>query len=145
MSNRFKVHGDGTFTDTDMDIMWKFSKEGEDAENSRYTYDEAINKFTGDDEFAGYDDWRLPTIQELEGLKDYLHMHFQETMDSIMLIGLTLPGTWSSTSSKSDSAYALVWRKEVKKTFSTIPAGLKPEECAKDYKFRVRLCRFIDD
>ncbi|MEN9373201.1 MAG: hypothetical protein RIR79_753 [Pseudomonadota bacterium] len=33
-----------------------------------FTWDAAMEKFKGHDRFAGYNDWRLPTIEELKTL-----------------------------------------------------------------------------
>ncbi|MCI5192165.1 MAG: DUF1566 domain-containing protein [Candidatus Electrothrix sp. AU1_5] len=66
-------HGDGTITDTDTGLMWKRCLEGlsgvncEEGKAERYTWDEAVKRFKNV-EYAGYADWRLPTIDELKTL-----------------------------------------------------------------------------
>ncbi|XCN72502.1 MAG: DUF1566 domain-containing protein [Candidatus Electrothrix aestuarii] len=66
-------HGDGTITDTETGLMWKRCAEGlsgvncEEGEMERYTWDEAVKRFKKID-YAGYADWRLPTIDELKTL-----------------------------------------------------------------------------
>ena len=52
----------GTVTDPKTGLMWKRVMEGE------FTWDAAVEKFKGCDRFAGYNDWRLPTIEELKTL-----------------------------------------------------------------------------
>lgn len=57
------IHQNKTVTDPQTGLMWKRK-----CESKEYTYDEAVEKFKGNDEFAGYNDWRLPTIDELKTL-----------------------------------------------------------------------------
>ncbi|MCW5212417.1 DUF1566 domain-containing protein [Desulfobulbus sp. TB] len=66
-------HGNGTITDTKTGLMWKRCSEGlsgvncEEGKVERYTWDEAVKRFKYV-EYAGYSDWRLPTIDELKTL-----------------------------------------------------------------------------
>jgi len=66
-------HGDGTVTDTKTGLMWKRCSEGlsgmncEDGKAKEYTWDDAAERFKNV-EYAGYSDWRLPTIDELKTL-----------------------------------------------------------------------------
>ncbi|CAK8711391.1 hypothetical protein KKHLCK_00385 [Candidatus Electrothrix laxa] len=70
---RYTDHGDGTITDTKTGLMWKRCLEGlsgvncEEGKVERYTWDEAVERFKNVD-YAGYRDWRLPTIDELKTL-----------------------------------------------------------------------------
>ncbi|CAK8723210.1 hypothetical protein GCAAIG_12930 [Candidatus Electronema halotolerans] len=70
---RYIDHGDGTITDTETGLMWKRCLEGlsgvncEEGEVKRYKHDEAVKRFKNV-EYAGYSDWRLPTIDELKTL-----------------------------------------------------------------------------
>jgi len=57
----YQVNGDGTVTDLVTGLMW-LADPGE-----KTTYGEALATLE-DYEFAGYDDWRLPTIKELYSL-----------------------------------------------------------------------------
>jgi hypothetical protein len=72
-ADRYIDHGDGTITDTETGLMWKRCLEGlsgvncEEGEIERYTWDEAVKRFK-DVAYAGYTDWRLPTIDELKTL-----------------------------------------------------------------------------
>ena len=63
MSN-FVVNADDTVTDTVTGLMWKRA-----AEDGQFTFDEAVERFVGKDEFAGFNDWRSPTIDELKTLQ----------------------------------------------------------------------------
>ncbi|CAK8717875.1 Caspase domain-containing protein [Candidatus Electronema halotolerans] len=66
-------HGDGTITDTKSGLMWKRCSEGlegvncEEGKVKKYEYDDAVKRFKNI-EYAGYSDWRLPTIDELKTL-----------------------------------------------------------------------------
>lgn len=70
---RFIDHGDGTITDTETGLMWKRCLEGlsgvncEEGKVEKYTWHEAVKRFKNV-EYAGYADWRLPTIDELKTL-----------------------------------------------------------------------------
>ncbi|MCI5158226.1 MAG: DUF1566 domain-containing protein, partial [Candidatus Electrothrix sp. AUS1_2] len=66
-------HGDGTITDTKTVLMWKRCAEGlsgdncEEGEVEKYTWNDAVQSFKNV-VYAGYTDWRLPTIDELKTL-----------------------------------------------------------------------------
>ncbi|RWX48208.1 SH3 domain-containing protein [Candidatus Electrothrix aarhusensis] len=66
-------HGDGTITDTKTGLMWKRCSEGLSGKNcekgkaEEYTWNDAVKRFKNVD-YAGYSDWRLPTIDELKSL-----------------------------------------------------------------------------
>jgi len=62
-------HGDGTVTDTKTGLMWKKCSEGQTGDDCSgeakiYTWHDAMQKFK-QVSFAGYSDWRMPTIEEL--------------------------------------------------------------------------------
>ncbi|MEN9372976.1 MAG: hypothetical protein RIR79_528 [Pseudomonadota bacterium] len=58
-----QINNDGTVYDPKSKLMWK-----QECELGKYTYNEAIKKFKGNDAFADYNEWRLPTIDELKTL-----------------------------------------------------------------------------
>ncbi|MCI5196179.1 MAG: DUF1566 domain-containing protein [Candidatus Electrothrix sp. AW5] len=64
---------DGTITDTETKLMWKRCSEGLFGENcekgkaKEYEWDDAVKRFKNVS-YAGYRDWRLPTIDELKTL-----------------------------------------------------------------------------
>ncbi|MCI5197686.1 MAG: DUF1566 domain-containing protein [Candidatus Electrothrix sp. AW5] len=70
---QYIAHGNGTVTDTKTGLMWKRCSEGLSGDNcehgkaEEYTYDDAVKRFKHV-AYAGYSDWRLPTIDELRTL-----------------------------------------------------------------------------
>jgi hypothetical protein len=71
--DKYIDHGDGTITDTETGLMWKRCSEGLEGVNcekgkaKKYEYDDAVQRFKNV-EYAGYSDWRLPTVDELKTL-----------------------------------------------------------------------------
>lgn len=64
-TNDYSDNGDGTITDHSTGLMWSQSDNGEGLEwADALSYAEAS-------ELAGYTDWRLPNIKELQGIVDY--------------------------------------------------------------------------
>ena len=66
-------NGDGTITDTKTQLMWKQCSEGQQGKAcsggaTKYTWDDAMSTFGKGISFARYDDWRLPTHEELRTL-----------------------------------------------------------------------------
>ncbi|MCI5116328.1 MAG: DUF1566 domain-containing protein [Candidatus Electrothrix sp. AW2] len=68
-------NGDGTVTDTKTDLMWKQCLEGLSGDcfgtADTFTWQQALQqpgKINDTGGFAGYTDWRLPNIQELNSL-----------------------------------------------------------------------------
>jgi hypothetical protein len=71
--NQYLDHCNGTITDKKTGLMWKRCSEGQAGVNceegaaKKYTWDDAVQRFKHV-EYAGYTDWRLPTIDELKTL-----------------------------------------------------------------------------
>ena len=66
-------HGNGTITDTQTRLMWKKCSEGQSGnacsgEAATYKWDAAMSRFKGGVSFADYNDWRMPTREELRSL-----------------------------------------------------------------------------
>jgi hypothetical protein len=71
---RFAIHGDGTVTDMQTGLMWKRCSEGQsgmDCENgstiNTFDWQQALDQAAAATD-AGYQDWRLPNIKELESI-----------------------------------------------------------------------------
>ena len=63
--NDFVDNGDGTITDRATGLMWE--QKGSNKEKSYYSAKKHV-KSLNKKKFAGYDDWRIPTIEELYSL-----------------------------------------------------------------------------
>jgi len=65
--NDFKDNGDGAVTDKATGLMWQQADSGAGMDwQTALAYAENL-------ELAGYDDWRLPNIKELQSIVDYTH------------------------------------------------------------------------
>ena len=79
-SHHFKVHGNGTVTDKATNLMWKVCSEGQTWSSTECTGTAtnhnwkqalqipAILNVSGG--YAGYTDWRLPNINELQSIAE---------------------------------------------------------------------------
>jgi hypothetical protein len=92
-------NGDGTVTDNETGLMWQQSTSA-----STMNWEDALSYAEGF-HLAGYDDWRLPTISELQSIVDYslrpaINMNYFPNVQS---------GYWSSTTTTylSEMAWAL--------------------------------------
>lgn len=124
---------DGTFTDLNSGLMWEI-KDGwdyvqdytnpHDVENW-YTWSATwggtepdgtaftkfLNELNTEPGFAGYTDWRMPTVKELQSLVDYSVPHAPTV--SGVLPGETLNVTyWSATSSAREGEEHRAWTVE---------------------------------
>ncbi|MCP4647621.1 MAG: DUF1566 domain-containing protein [bacterium] len=71
----YQDNGDGTITDLNTGLMWVQDP------GAKMTYSEAVSG-AGSFEYAGYDDWRAPTIKELYSLIEFSGIDVDPTMDS---------------------------------------------------------------
>ena len=63
--NDFRDNGDGTISDLATDLMWMQNDNG-----TALLWEKALN-YAENAEFAGYNDWRLPSVKELQSIVDY--------------------------------------------------------------------------
>ena len=98
-------NGDGTFTDDNTGLMWEIKTNDGSIHDVNNTYTWAASGFLGTLNttwFAGYSDWRLPTVKELQSLADY----------RTVTPAASVPGEtaswyyWSSTSRAINEDYA---------------------------------------
>lgn len=97
-NERFKDNGDGTITDTKINVMWKKTDSFQD--NKKW-----LNWFKGQDfveitnleRFAGYEDWRFPTEEEAWSLFDLDKINTDKYGDEIYLDPVFEPGSTGTT------------------------------------------------
>jgi len=82
------INGDGTVTDTSTGMMWQ--QESIDA----MIWKEAL-AYCENLSLAGYNDWRLPNVNELESLVDYNQIN--PSIDTLAFPATTTSNYWSST------------------------------------------------
>ncbi|OGW04063.1 MAG: hypothetical protein A2Z59_11275 [Nitrospinae bacterium RIFCSPLOWO2_02_39_17] len=96
VNNRIVMVNNGTVVDTDTDLMWQ------QGENNKMNWDSAI-AYCKNLSLAGYNDWRLPNIEELKSLIDVKKnpkinkTHFPNAYSSYY---------WSSTADTGNSSNA---------------------------------------
>ena len=91
-----KPDAESIVTDPETGLMWTREDNGEDIDWQR------ANKYAENLELAGYSDWRLPTIDELEKLYDPKGGNEHNIRKPFRLTGWWV---WSSTKEGSDSAW----------------------------------------
>jgi hypothetical protein len=107
---RFLDNADGTIIDLATGLMWVQAPHSLSNNASSMTWTEAIT-FCNELEFAGHDDWVLPSRRELMSLLDYGHLNENLALpDGNPFSGLAPSGSgyWTGTSSALDSNSA--WR-----------------------------------
>jgi hypothetical protein len=87
MEGRFIDMGDGTVADTCTGLLWQ-----QETAHGKYTWQEALQYCDGLG-LAGFDDWRLPNVRELQSIVDY--GHFDPAIDPVF--GAVSDWYWSST------------------------------------------------
>jgi hypothetical protein len=66
-ANEFEDNSDGTVTDTATGLIWQ-----QDDSGVAMDWEDALS-YAENLELAGYDDWRLPNVKELQSIVDYTH------------------------------------------------------------------------
>jgi len=104
-ANRYSDQGDDTIVDTQTNLQWMRFALGQVwdgktnlIEAKRYTWQEALNaidSFNQSGGFAGYQDWRVPTIDELKTL---IERGKKPAINHAMFPATPLAFFWSSTS-----------------------------------------------
>jgi len=106
----FGINGDGTVSDIDTGLMWQQCSHGQTSSGSgcsgtavsrtwsqAFAYIESLN----DAAYLGYEDWRLPTSNELQSLFDY-----GRSNPSTVFPNTSSVGYWSSTIQSNNAGYA---------------------------------------
>ncbi len=87
-SDPLVINGDGTVTDPNTGLMWQ--QQGPDSEMG---WKEALGYCEGLS-LAGYDDWRLPSREELRSIVDY--GTYRPAIDTEYFLNTQLSGYWSA-------------------------------------------------
>ena len=112
MLGRFVDNGDGTVTDNCTGLMWQ--KDAADTDGDQqvtYDFDDVLKwqhalSYCANLEFAGYTDWRLPNVRELQSIMDY--GRYSPAIDPVFNSNSVL--YWSSTSLAAHPAEAWLVR-----------------------------------
>jgi hypothetical protein len=113
--NNYKDNGDGTITDVATSLMW-----AQDDSGTAMNWKDAL-AYAENSEYAGYDDWRLPNVKELQSIVDYSGVF--PTLDTSMFNitqivneagNADYPYFWTSTSnpyidSHDENGYWYAW------------------------------------
>ena len=96
--DNFVDNGDGTVSDTDTGLMWQ-----KDTAPGTYTWQQALS-YCETSTLAGYNDWRLPNVNELHSIVDYSRQ--LPTINTTYFPNTVSSYYWSSTTlvSYTDSA-----------------------------------------
>lgn len=92
-------NGDGTVTDTDTGLMWQ------QLEGGHMTWEDALD-YCETLELAGFSDWRLPNVNELQSIVDY--QQEDPSTNSTVLPEVESQPYWSSTTLSSNNECAWV-------------------------------------
>ena len=101
LTKRFVDNGDGTVTDLETKLIWKQTDSFQDTSkwNNWFRAQEYIQSLNIE-KFAGYSDWRMPTLEEAESLHDENHSIKDMDRMDIFISSAFSPGggftCWSS-------------------------------------------------
>ncbi len=90
-------NGDGTVTDNTTGLMWLQAEPGPMTWDAALTYCENLSE-------AGYDDWRLPNIRELQSIVDY--SVYDPSINETYFPDTESNDYWSSTTYLEDASWA---------------------------------------
>jgi hypothetical protein len=122
------INGDGTVTDTETGLMWQQDESGYMNWESALSYCENL-------ELAGYNDWRLPNINELQSLVDY--SKFEPAIDKSFFPNAMSSYYWSSTTGSSYTGSA--W--DVDFSHGYVSYGYVDDGHSKSFSYYVRAVR----
>ena len=97
MAASFTDNGDGTVTDSSTGLMWQQS-------HSRTTWQDALSYCEGLS-LAGYSDWRLPDVKELESIADDTKYY---AIDTTFFPSAIADNYWSATTYGWDTGQAFI-------------------------------------
>ena len=101
LEKRFVDNGDGTITDLETKLMWKQTDSFQDTSKwlNWFKSQEYLREL-GTNKFAGYQDWRMPNLEEAESLYDENHVICDMDRMDIFISPTFSPGggftTWTS-------------------------------------------------
>lgn len=95
-ARRFKDNGNGTVTDNDTKLMWRQGEGGKMAWDSAIAYCKNLS-------LAGYNDWRLPNIEELKSIID---VEEKPAINKTYFPNANASNYWSSTTYEFYSSHA---------------------------------------
>ncbi len=101
--NNFKDNGNGTVTDKATGLMWTKADSGEGMDWV------AALQYAESSEEAGYSDWRLPNVKELQGIVDY---RFAPNATEEANVGAAIDPIFSTTeitNERGDKDYPYFW------------------------------------
>lgn len=111
-NHRFIDNGNGSISDHETGLMWKRTDSYIDLDKW-ISWEEAkiFCQSLGREEFAGHDDWRMPTRKEAMSIYDPAHPTKDAYGDVVFLFSVFPPGagitTWTKTLSKTDRSLAM--------------------------------------
>lgn len=111
--NNFANNGDGTITDQATGLMWM-----QDDNAEAILWEDALAYAEGK-EYAGYTDWRLPDVKELQSIVDYTRC--PAVTNSAALSALF--GATAITNEAGEVDYPFYWSSTTHANMSTTPGG----------------------
>jgi len=97
MAGDFTDNGDGTVTDNNTGLIWQQGEGGQKTWEDAISYCEGLS-------LAGYTDWRLPNIKELESITD--DTLYDPAIDTNFFPDAYASLYWSCTTYANGSSYA---------------------------------------
>jgi len=122
-TNDFVDNGDGTITDEATGLMWS-----QDDSKAGMNWEDGL-AYAESSVYAGYDDWCLPNVKELQGIVDYSGI-FPAIDPMFNITGITneagnedYPYFWTSTSAGSEAVSGMYFADYVAFGYAVDPGG----------------------